>query len=113
MGQKKAFKDTRFWKIFTSFASGEFLLMLRLDRYILHVIYTFLLFILSIWLGIQIEKTFIQVEANKDRISELKAENNKLNFLLEQLNNSNLIEQRLRAGGSALHYPEKPATRID
>ena len=110
---KKKLKDSKFWEIFSSFASGEILLTLGLDRYILHVIYTFILFMLSIWLGIQIEKTFIQVEANKDRISELKAENNKLNFLLEQLNNSNLIEQRLHAGGSALHYPEKPATRID
>lgn len=110
---KKKTTDGKFWKVFSSFASGEFLLTLGLDKYLLHVLYTFLLFMLSIWLGIQIEKTFIQVEANKENISDLKAENNRLNFQLEQLNNSNLIEQRLHAGGSLLHYPEKPATRIE
>lgn len=109
----KKMKERKFWEVFSSFASGEILISLGLDRYLLHVIYTFLLFMLSIWLGIQIEKTFIQVEANKDSISDLKAENNRLNFELEKLNNSNLIEQRLHAGGSTLHYPEKPATRID
>ena len=99
-------------RLFHSIASGEFLLTLGLDRYIIHVIYTFLLFMATIWIGIQIEKTFIKVESNKAVINELKVESNKLNFQLEQMNNSNTLEQRLKQMGSDLRYPEKPATRI-
>lgn len=102
---------SKFGRIFRSVASGEFLLALHLDRYIIHVIYTFVLFMASIWLGIQIEKTFIRVEANKAELNELKIENNRLNFLLEQMNSSNWMEQRLQEQGSRLHYPEKPAMR--
>lgn len=98
--------------LFHSIASGEFLLTLGLDRYIIHVIYTFVLFMATIWIGIQVEKTFIKVEANKAEINELKVESNKLDFQLEQLNNANYLEQLLEEKGSALRYPEKPATRI-
>ena len=103
---------SKFGRLFHSIASGEFLLTLGLDRYIIHVIYTFLLFMASIWIGIQVEKTFIRVEANKAEIVELKVESNKLDFQLEQLNNGNRLEQILQEKGSDLRYPEKPATRI-
>lgn len=99
-------------RLFHSIASGEFLLTLGLDRYIIHVIYTFLLFMATIWIGIQVEKTFIRVESNKAVINELKVESNKLNFQLEQMNSINWLEQHLQEKGSELRYPEKPATRI-
>ena len=82
-------------KVIKSFTNGEFLLTIGLDRYIIHVIYTFLLFMLAIWIGIRVEKTFIRVQANKKELNELKIRNYELNFLIEELNSTALIEQKL------------------
>ncbi|MDT3366556.1 MAG: hypothetical protein LIQ26_04710 [Bacteroidota bacterium] len=96
-------------KIFKSFINGEFLLTIGLDKYIIHVIYTFLLFMLAIWIGIRVEKTFIRVQNNKKELNDLKIKNYELNFLIEELNGTALIEQKLEEAGSTLHRPTQPA----
>lgn len=99
----------KFSQILKSFITGEFLLTLGLDKYIIHVIYTFLLFMLAIWTGIRVEKTFIRVEANKSVINELRITNNELDFFLEELSSTAVIEEKLQEEGSTLHRPDHPA----
>lgn len=98
-------------RVIKSITNGEFLLTLGLDRYIIHVIYTFLLFMLAIWIGIRVERTFIRVQENKKDLDSLKIANNNLHFLLEELNGTALIEQKLEENGSTLHRPAKPARK--
>lgn len=100
---------SKFTRILKSFVTGEFLLTLGLDKYIIHVIYTFFLFMLAIWTGIRVEKTFIRMEANKQEINALKIRNRELHFEMETLHSEIRIQQLLREAGSPLHKPEKPA----
>lgn len=104
---------SKFAKVIKSFTNGEFLLTIGLDRYIIHVIYTFLLIMLAIWIGIRVEKTFIRVQTNKKELNELKIRNYELNFLIEELNSTALIEQKLEEAGSTLHRPNKPARKTN
>lgn len=100
-------------KALKSFLSGDFILTLGLDKYIIHVIYTFILFLLIIWIGLRVERMFIRVEANKKEINELRIEEYRLNYQLEEMSGIEKIRQLLeKEHVEGLKPLDKPAHRI-
>ena len=67
--RKWKFSDIWAWLKNAALATlkGELLLRLHVSRYFIHIIYTFFLFWVSIWLSLRIEKTLTRVEDNRKR----------------------------------------------
>lgn len=114
--------EERKWKIsdagrwlrnaFLAVLRGEFLLRLQVGRYFLHIIYTFFLMWISIWMSIKIEKTMTRVEANKEVIEELEIAHAQKTIDLVRLSKMSKVQQMLEEQGSSLTAPQEPAERI-
>ena len=91
---------------------GEFLMRLRVDRYFVHIAYTFLLFGLIIWISLMIETTMAKVEKNKLTLSELEIENSAKTFEVVSLSRRTTVEEMLKQMGSKVGEPEEPATTV-
>ena len=104
LGEKKQRK----WKLaeigqwlknaFLAMIKGEFLLRLHVSKYFIHIIYTFFLFWVSIWLSLKIQDIEIY---HAQKTVELAG-----------MGRMSKIEDMLREKGSTLSIPEKPADRI-
>ena len=91
---------------------GEFLLRLNVGRYFVHVMYTFLLFGLIIWLSLMTESTMAKVEQAKAELKELEIENAELTYEAAKAERRTTVEARLTELGSKVGEPEKPAARL-
>ena len=91
---------------------GEFLLRLHVSKYFIHIIYTFFLFWVSIWLSLKIEKTLTKVEENRKALQDIEIYHAQKTVELAGMGRMSKIEDMLREKGSALSIPEKPADRI-
>lgn len=91
---------------------GELLLHLNVGKYFVHIIYTFFVFALIIWVSLKIEGTMAQVEQNKKTIRELEILNAEKNFQVVSLSRRSNVEERLRQMGSTVTEASKPATII-
>ena len=89
---------------------GQFLLRLNIGRYFIHIVYTFFLFGMLIWFSLVVDSTLAKVEKNQAAIKELEIEHANLEFELRTLNRRAALEDLLRASGSKVTEPEKPAT---
>ena len=72
--RKWRFSDIWLWLRNAALATikGELLLRLRISRYFIHIIYTFFLFWVSIWLSLKIEKTLTRVEDNRKALADVE-----------------------------------------
>jgi len=91
---------------------GEFLLRLRADRFLAHILYTFLLLGVIIWVSLLIDTTMNNVEKNYRRISELRMEQSLLKYEMTQTCGRSAVAKRLAAMGSQLREPENNATKV-
>lgn len=118
LGEKKHTK----WKIadvgtwlknaFLAAIKGEFLLRLHISKYFIHIIYTFFLFWVSIWLSLKIEKTLTRVEENRKVLQDMEIYHAQKTVELVSLGRMSKIENMLQAESSNLTMPTKPADRI-
>ncbi len=97
---------------FIAVLKGEFLLRLNVGRYFVHVMYTFLLIAIVIWLSLMTESTMAKVESNKAVLKELEIENAELTYEAAKAERRTTVEARLKALGSGVTEPEKPAVRL-
>lgn len=115
-------KQQRKWKVsdigawlknaFMAMIRGEFLLRLHVNKYFIHIIYTFFLFFISIWLSLKIEKTLTKVEDKRKVLQDVEIYHAQKTVEMESMGRMTRIEQMLQEKGSALAIPEKPADRI-
>jgi len=91
---------------------GEFLLRLKLEKYFLHVIYTFVLFAAIIWVSLLIENSMAKVEDNNRAIEELLIENSQKTFELEQICRRSSVTERLDKMGSDVKPNRDPAYKL-
>ncbi len=97
---------------FMAILKGEFLLRLNVGKYFIHIVYTFLLFVLVIWASLMVENSMVKVEKNKRTIYELQIENNLLDYQLSRIERSTDMADRLKALGSDVTEAAKPAATI-
>lgn len=114
-GQRKwRLADVGQWlkNAFLATVKGELLLRLHIGRYFIHIIYTFFLFWVSIWLSLKIEKTLTRVEDNRKELADLEIYHAQKTVELVSLNRMSRVQEMLEQKGSAVTMPEKPADRI-
>ncbi len=92
---------------------GELLLRLHVSRYFIHIIYTFFLFWVSIWLSLKIEKTLTRVEDNRKALADIEIYHAQKTVELAGLSKMSTVQTMLEESGSKLTMPEKPADRLD
>ncbi|MBR5175586.1 MAG: hypothetical protein IKW89_06605 [Bacteroidales bacterium] len=118
LGEKKQRKwklaDIGLWlkNAFLATIKGEFLLRLHVNKYFIHIIYTFFLFWVSIWLSLKIEKTLTKVEENRKALQDIEIYHAQKTVELAGMGRMSKIEDMLRDKGSELTIPQKPADRI-
>ena len=91
---------------------GELLLRLRFDKYFPHIIYTFFLLWLMIWLSMKIENTMVKVEKNKATLTDMKIYHAQKTIEVVSLDRISTVEDLLQKSGSDIELPVKPADRI-
>lgn len=89
---------------------GEFLLRLNIGRYFVHIIYTFFLIAMVIWISLMIESTMTKVESNKATLHELEIIHTQKTFDIVKLSKRSSVNAMLRQMGSKVTEPEAPAT---
>ncbi|MCQ2118782.1 MAG: hypothetical protein MJY84_02535 [Bacteroidales bacterium] len=115
-------KQRRKWKLsdvghwfkdaFRLVVKGEFLLKTNVSKYFIHIIYTFFLFWISIFLSLKIEKTMTRVEDNRKVLEDMEIYHAQKTVELVRLGRISTIEEMLKEKGSEVTMPEKPAERI-
>ncbi len=91
---------------------GEYLLRLGVDKYFIHIIYTFILIWLSIYLSMKIDTTLTTMERNRTVLKDLEIYHAEKTNELVRLNRFSSVEKNLEALGSDVAIPSKPAVII-
>ena len=91
---------------------GELLLKLNATRYFIHILYTFFIFWISIWLSLKIEKTLTKVEDNRRILSDIEIYHAQKTVELAGYSRLRTVQDMLKDAGSNLDVPTKPADRI-
>ena len=112
--RKWKFSDVGRWlrNALQAMLKGEFLLRLQVSKYFIHILYTFFLFWISIYLSLKIEKTLTRVEDNRKALEDIELSHTTTPIELVSLGRMSKVQDLLREQGSALGIPEKPARRI-
>ena len=97
---------------FRAILRGEFLLRLDVGRYFIHIVYTFFLFAMIIWISLMIEGTMNKVERNKAVLRELEIVNTQKTFELVSLTKRSSVSDMLQKMGSKVDEPQNPATLL-
>lgn len=97
---------------FMATIKGELLFRMKVGNYFIHIIYTFFLFWISIYLSLKIEKTMTRVEENRKILEDVEIYHAQKTVELARLGRMSTIQRMLEADGSELGIPEKPAERI-
>ena len=97
---------------FISLFKGDLVLKLHADKYFVHILYTFALIWLCIWVSMRIDRTLIKVENNRKELSSLEIYRDEKRAELEELFSIRVTEKNLERLGSTLRRPEKPVTSI-
>lgn len=95
---------------FVAVLKGEFLLRLNIGRYFVHIVFTFLLFGITIWLSLMIETTMARVERNKATLKELEIVHNAKTFEAASLTRRSTVQAALADMGSEVSQNGEPAT---
>lgn len=91
---------------------GEFLLRLNIGRYFIHIVYTFFLIAMVIWISLMIEGTMTKVERGKVELRELEIIHTQKTFDMVKLTRRSSINEMLQQMGSKVTEPQEPATRL-
>ena len=95
---------------FKAILKGQFLLRMNVGKYFVHIVFTFFLMPLVIWISLMIEGTMAKVEKNKKVIENLRIENAQKMYDAESLMRRSTVEANLGRMGSEGKEPEKRAT---
>lgn len=87
-------------------------LLMRFDRFFVHIIWTFLLFWAVILSGMMVQKTLVKVEQNKKTLTDMKIYHAQKTVELARLGRLTTVETLLEQNGSEVTLPEKPADII-
>lgn len=98
---------------FLAVLKGEFLFRLNMQKYFIHIVYTFFLFVLIIWMSLKIDTAMLKVQQNNREIEELEIIKSQKTFELVQLSRRSAVNERLKKMKSAVTENAKPAYRIE
>lgn len=99
--------------IFSTTMRGELLLKFRVDKAFVHIIYLFAVVWFSIFINLEIENTLLRVEKNSKTLEDLKIYHAQKTGELASFDRISTIKEMLKAEGSELDIPVKPAAHIE
>ena len=113
-GKKWKIADIGMWlkNAFLATVKGEFLMRLHVNRYFIHIVYTFFLFFVSIWLSLKMEKTFTRVEESRKALQNVEITYAQKTIELAGMGRMSKVLDMLEEKGSDLAVPAEPAGRI-
>lgn len=91
---------------------GELLYKMNLDRYFIHIAYTFFLFWMIILSSMMVQNAMVRAEKRKIVLENAKIYNAQKTVQLVSLGRLKTVEDLLEKQGSDLALPGKPADRI-
>jgi len=103
---------TTLMNIVKAIFKGELLLRLHIDRYFLHIIYTFILLVATVWISLKVDTTLTKVEKNKATLAELSIYHAEMKSELVRLGRLSTVEKHLAELGSDVAAPAAPARKI-
>lgn len=83
-----------------------------IDKYFMHILYTFFLAGLIIWLSLMIDSTLTKVQQGKKTIHDLEIMYSGMVFNLASAQRRSTVEANLESLGSKVTEPQEPATVI-
>lgn len=97
---------------FRAIRKGEFLLKIKAHELYLHILYIFILAWLVIFINLRVDNTLKTMEENKLELRNLEVFHSEKEAELVRLHSASQTSRNLKAMGSAVKSPEKPATTI-
>ena len=91
---------------------ADFLKRAHIDRYFLHIIYIFFLFVMAIWMKLEIEQTMAVMEENRERVMDYRIYHAQKTYEAVKLDRLTTVQTMLQEKGSALTIPDRPADVI-
>lgn len=98
---------------FIAIGKGQFLLRLNPGRFFVHIVFTFLVFVLAIWISLSIDNTLTKVEAGKEELREITILFTDRTFNLASAQRRGAVSTNLEKLGSDLKEPQKAAVNIE
>ena len=112
MEQKKDKEKLTIGTIFGSIIRGDILLLLRVDRLLPYILVLFVMGWINIFLNYKIERTLVQVEANKVLLENYRIYHAQKTYQFVKMGRISTVEDMLEQKGSELSAPVKPAETI-
>lgn len=107
---------TNFWKsstnILQAMIKGELLLRMNADRFIIHIVYIFILIWSLIYSSLKIDQTLLRMESNRKELEDLRIYHAQKTSELASYNRLSTINDLLKEAGSEVTIPQRPADRI-
>ena len=94
---------------FLAIIRGQFLMRLRIDKYFIHIVYTFFLMAMLILMSLGTENSLNKVEENKKKIGELEIIYSDKTFEIATRSRRSEVEAMLKSMGSNVQEPQQPA----
>lgn len=98
---------------FIAIGKGQFLLRLNPGRFFAHIVFTFLVFVVAIWISLSIDNTLTKVEAGKEELREIIIRYTDRTFTLASAQRRSTVSANLEKLGSDLKEPQKAAINIE
>ena len=98
--------------IMKSIISGDILLRLRVDKLFPYILYAFALGWISILMSYKMEQTLSVLEKNRSELETLRIYHAQKTCEYVGLDRISTVEEMLKAAGSEVKAPEKPANII-
>lgn len=92
---------------------GEFLMRLKIGKRFVHILFTFLMLALTIWISLMIESSLAKVERGRKELVELGIEHNQKTYELVRLTRRSGVREMLEEMGSAVTEAQQTATRLE
>lgn len=99
--------------ILRAIANGKILLYLKVDKYLLQIVFFFIMAILFIWANLGIDSTLHRQEENKTVLENLKSLHTELKCELTNLNSVCKVEEMLQGMDSKVDIPQKQAIKVE
>lgn len=99
--------------ILKAIIQGKLLLRLKMDQYIFHIAWLFVVFAAMIGYGMMVDNTLAKIQKNKGVINDLEIKKAERLYELESLKRVTTLEERLEELGSDLKRPDSPLMKID
>ncbi|MCR5002929.1 MAG: hypothetical protein K5984_01025 [Bacteroidales bacterium] len=99
-------------KILMSILRGDFMTILPVSKFFIHIIWTFVLAFLVIFISLRIETTLAKEEDGKKRLQDMEIYHAQKTVELVSLGRMTTVERMLEEKGSKVSVPEKPAIKV-